>query len=286
MATENADDYLKREQNNWLSTEAKARLGLQELAHALNLDGPPERIEMYDISNFQGKHQVGSMVVFEHGLPKKSDYRKFAIRDTDIPDDMHRLAEMIRRRFSHHGEIGTTDNPSYRPWPVEQKTVPVEEASSIGRRGSPTRSERGGAVRWPIPSLVILDGGKPQLSVVIKNVPGLTEHMPVVALAKEREEIFVPGQSKPIRLPEGSQELFLIQRIRDEAHRFAIGYYRKVHRRETTRSILDEVPGLGSEGKRLLIEKFGTLDNIRRAEHQELSTLLGQKKAEQLEHYL
>lgn len=245
MATENAEDYLQREQNNWLSAEAKARLGLEELAHALNLDGSPKRIEMYDISNFQGKHPVGSMVVFEHGLPKKPDYRKFAIRDTNIPDDMRRLAEVIRRRFAHHDEHG-----------------------------------------WPMPDLLILDGGKPQLSVVIKNVPGLTEHVPVVALAKEREEIFVPGQSKSIRLPEGSQELFLIQRIRDEAHRFAIGYYRKVHRRETTRSMLDEVPGLGAEAKQKLLREFGTLNNIRAADASDIAKVIGQRKTELLQQHL
>lgn len=266
LATENAEDYLQREQNNWLSAEAKARLGLQELAHALNLEGPPQRIEMYDISNFQGKHPVGSMVVFENGLPKKSDYRKFAIRDTDIPDDMRRLAEVIRRRFSHHEQLEE----------AEDSTTPPPLLAKEGAGG-------GG---WPAPDLVILDGGKPQLSVVIKNVPGLTNHVPVVALAKEREEIFVPGQSKPIRLPNGSQELFLVQRIRDEAHRFAIGYYRKVHRRETTRSVLDEIPGLGVEAKRKLLRQFGTLQNIRVADETELKKIIGPKKTELLQEHL
>ncbi len=261
MATENAEDYLQREQNNWLSAEAKARLGLQELAHALNLDEPPKRIEMYDISNFQGKHPVGSMVVFEQGLPKKSDYRKFAIRDKEIPDDMRRLAEVIRRRFAHHGH---SDSP------------PLGGGVWGG-------AEKDG---WPMPDLLILDGGKPQLSVVIKHVPGLTEHVPVVALAKEREEIFIPGRSSPIRLPEGSQELFLIQRIRDEAHRFAIGYYRKVHRRETTRSVLDEIPGLGADAKQQLLREFGTLNNIRAASAQDLEKTIGKKKSELLLNYL
>ncbi len=245
MATENAEDYLQREQNNWLSAEAKARLGLEELAHALNLEGPPKRIELYDISHFQSKHVVGSMVVFENGLPKKSDYRKFAIKDKSIPDDMHRLAEVLRRRFARHDEAG-----------------------------------------WPLPDLLILDGGKPQLSTVIKNVPGLIEHVRLAALAKEHEEIFVPGRSSPIRLPEGSQELFLVQRIRDEAHRFAIGYYRKVHRRETTRSILDEIPGLGQDARQKLLRQFGSVDAVRAASRSELTTLLGEKKAELIERYL
>lgn len=269
MATENAEDYLQREQNNWLSAEAKARLGLQELAHALTLEGPPRRIEMYDISNFQGKYPVGSMVVFENGLPKKSDYRKFAIRDTDIPDDMRRLAEVVRRRFSHHAQ-------------TEEDEAMIEKRGAATHHSPPSV----GSGAWPAPDLVILDGGKPQLSVVIKNVPGLTNYVPVVALAKEREEIFVPGQSKSIRLPDGSQELFLIQRIRDEAHHFAIGYYRKVHRRETTRSVLDEIPGLGAEAKRKLLRQFGTLQNIRAADETELKKIIGPKKTELIQEYL
>lgn len=245
MATENAEDYLQREQNNWLSAEAKARLGLQELAHALNLADPPARIEMYDISNFQGQHAVGSMVVFEHGQPKKSGYRKFIIRDTAIPDDMRRLAEVVRRRFARHDQSG-----------------------------------------WPKPDLIILDGGKPQLSVVTKNVPGLLEHVPVVALAKEEEELFVPGQSKSIHLPADSQELFLIQRIRDEAHRFAIGFYRQKHRRETTRSVLDEIPGLGPVARQRLLRAFGTLRAIQAASESELSRVVGRTKAKLISQHI
>ncbi len=245
MSTENAEDYLQREQMNWLSAEAKARLALDELAHALNLSGPPKRIELYDISNFQGKHAVGSMVVFENGLPKKSDYRKFAIKDIALPDDMRRLAEIVRRRFARHDESG-----------------------------------------WPMPDLLILDGGKPQLSVVMKNVPGLAQHVRLAALAKEHEELFIPGRSSPLRLPEGSQELFLIQHIRDEAHRFAIGYYRKVHRRETTRSILDDIPGLGPEAKQKLLREFGSVEAIRQADDLDLENIVGQKKTKLLREHL
>lgn len=233
-ADENAADFLQREQTRWLSEETKAKLALEELAHALRLDGPPQRIEMYDISHFQSTHPVGSMVVFERGLPKKSDYRKFAIRDTNIPDDQHRLAEIVRRRFAHHGENG-----------------------------------------WPMPDLLLLDGGKGQLSVVAKGVPGLAQQVRLAALAKEHEEVFVPGRSSPIRLPAGSQELFLIQRIRDEAHRFAIGFYRKKHRTETTRSILDEIPGLGTKQRRALRQRFGTIEDIRAADQTEVANVVG-----------
>lgn len=241
MGQENAEDYLRREQERWMSEESKANLALEELARALRLDEPPKRIEMYDISHFQSTNAVGSMVVFENGLPKKSDYRKFAIKDTAIPDDQHRLAEIVRRRFAHHDEEG-----------------------------------------WPVPDLLLLDGGKGQLSVVIKNVPGLAEHVRIAALAKENEELFVLGKSSPIRLPTGSQELFLIQRIRDEAHRFAIGFYRKKHRAASTRSILDEVPGLGQKHRQSLLKHFGSLDGIRNASAEEISKIVGQRLAGQI----
>ena len=241
MGSENAEDYLRREQERWMSEESKAKLALEELAHALGLDEPPKRIEMYDISHFQSTNAVGSMVVFENGLPKKSDYRKFAIKDTKIPDDQHRLAEIVRRRFSHHDEDG-----------------------------------------WSVPDLLLLDGGKGQLSVVIKNVPGLTQHVRVAALAKENEELFVPGKSSSIHLSAGSQELFLIQRIRDEAHRFAIGFYRKKHRAASTRSILDEVPGLGQKHRSALLKRFGTLDAIRNATADEIGGVVGERLAREI----
>lgn len=238
MANENAADYLQREQERWLSEESKARLGLEELAQALKLEGPPQRIEMFDVSHFQGAHPVGSMVVFEQGLPKKSDYRKFTIRDAAIPDDQHRLAEIVRRRFARHDEDG-----------------------------------------WPMPNLLLLDGGRSQLSVVAKNVPGLAQQVPLAALAKEHEELFIPGRRSPIRLSAGSQELFLIQRIRDEAHRFAIGFYRRTHRRQSTRSRLDEIPGLGDKYRRALLKRFGSLEGVRQATVDELRAIVGPRLA-------
>lgn len=264
MGTENAEDYLRRERNRWLSDEAKARLGLAELARALRLPEPPNRIEMYDVSHHQSAHVVGSMVVFENGLPKKSDYRKFSIRDLKIPDDQHRLAEILRRRFARRGG-------------AEEDTVINVDT------GTKTSSDKD---VWPMPDLLIIDGGKGQLSVVIRNVPGLAQHVPLAALAKEHEELFVPDRSSPIRLPEGSQELFLVQRIRDEAHRFAIGFYRKKHRQATTRSILDEVPGLGDEARIKLQRTFGSVAKIQSATDEEISAVIGPKKAGVLRKYL
>lgn len=260
MGTANAAEHLRREKDNWLSAEAKARLGLQELARALNLPEPPKRIEMYDISNFQGKHPVGSMVVFENGQPKKSDYRKFAVRDTTIPDDMHRLAEVVRRRFAH------LPQEKSRPHPGDAGTMII-----------PDGADDEAPEAWPVPDLLLLDGGKPQLSVVTKSVPGLLAHIPVAALAKEEEELFIPRRSSSIRLPKDSQELFLIQRIRDEAHRFAIGFYRKKHGRESIKSALDEVPGLGPVMKKKLLTTFGTVQGIREANDADVEKVLGAK---------
>lgn len=232
MAKENAADGLRREQQQSQKKEAAALLALGELTRALNLEGPLHRIEMYDVSNNQGKHAVASMVVFEDGLPKPSAYRKFTIKNQAIPDDMHRLAEVLRRRFARHDDSG-----------------------------------------WPMPDLLILDGGVPQLNVVLRSVPGLGHHLPVIALAKEHEEIFRPEQKPPLRLPSGSAELHLIQNIRDEAHRFAIGFYRRQHRRESLRSMLDEIPGLGPQGKRRLLATFGTLAQIQQASDEELRAI-------------
>lgn len=257
MGTENAEDYLRRERDRWLSDEAKAHLGLTELARALNLPNPPKRIEMYDVSHHQSAHVVGSMVVFTNGLPKKSDYRKFTIKNTKIPDDQHRLAEILQRRFAR------------RAGAEEDMVIDV----ATGRTSSADPDV------WPLPDLLLLDGGKGQLSVVLKSVPGLAQHVPVAALAKEHEELFVPGRSSPIRLPAGSQELFLIQRIRDEAHRFAIGFYRAKHRRATTRSILDEIPGLGDQARTQLLRAFGTIQKIQTASDDEIAAIIGIKKA-------
>jgi len=259
LGEENAAEFLKREHNRHVTEAGRTTLALSELAHALNLPAPPKRIEMYDASNFQGVHAVASMVVFEDGLPKPTAYRKFAIRNQAIPDDAHRLAEVLQRRFARRPD-------AYRP----------------GRGGPARHDDRG----WPLPDLLMLDGGIPQLNVVLRAVPGLGHHVRLAALAKEHEEIFLPGQRQPIRLPEGSQELFLVQRIRDEAHRFAIGYYRRKHRQETLRSILDGVPGLGPQGKKLLLAKFGTLDAIHQAPDKDLVELLGDKRAEALREQL
>lgn len=254
LAEENARDYLAQRQREWLSKEARAKLGLSELQHTLLFPDPPARIECYDISNVQGTHAVGSMVVFEHGQPKKSDYRKFTLKTVAGSNDYAMLREVLRRRFGHHSLQATSD------------TLP--------------------ATRWPNPDLIIIDGGKGQLNAALAVLRELNILIPTIGLAKRLEEIFRPGQKDPLRLTKDSEGLFLLQRIRDEAHRFAIGAYRSRHGRETTRSLLDEVPGIGPLTKKKLLAAFGSVDGIRSADDRAIEKVVGKQKTALLREHL
>ncbi|MBI4426199.1 MAG: excinuclease ABC subunit UvrC [Candidatus Kerfeldbacteria bacterium] len=268
LAESNAKDYLERKQREWLSKEARAKLGLAELQHALLLTEPPDRIECYDISNVQGTNAVGSLVVFERGLPKKSDYKKFRIKTVAGANDYAMLQEVLKRRFEGHS-----------PPPRES-----------GDRGRDTAKPRGGVAKrqegWENPDLIIIDGGKGQLNASLVILRNLRISIPTIGLAKREEEIFRPGQKDSIKLSKDSEGLFLVQRIRDEAHRFAIGYYRKRHGTATTTSLLDEVPGIGPTTKRLLLQRFGSIEHIRAAEDAVLEELIGKKRTELLRQYL
>lgn len=247
MAEENATDYLARKQREWLSKEARAKLGLKDLQTAFYFPEPPHRIECYDISNVQGTNAVGSMVVFEDGLPKRSDYRKFNIKTVLGSNDFAMLKEVMRRRFGGHSH------------------------------------ERGG---WKDPDLIIIDGGKGQLSSVLSVLRELKVLIPTVSLAKRHEEIFRPGQKEPLRLPNDSEGLYLVQRIRDEAHRFAIGSYRSRHEHATTKSLLDEIPGIGPVLKKKLLTRFGSVAGIRAADDTELEDMLGAATTTSLREHL
>ncbi len=245
MGQENAQDHLRREQLQHQTEEQRAKQALTELAAALNLPSLPHRMEMYDISNNQGRFPVGSMVVFIDGVPHKAAYKKFAIKTVTGPDDVHMMAEVLRRRFQRKGERG-----------------------------------------WPLPDLLLLDGGKPQLNTVMALVGEIPRDMPIAALAKREEELFVPERSTSIRLPAGSQGLFLIQRIRDEAHRFAISYYRQRHRKATTASLFDEIDGVGPKIKKKLFDRFGTTQGIRAASDEDLIDTVGEALAAKIREQL
>ena len=247
LAARNAADTLAREQARWLADDGKTLAALEELAGALGLGAPPLRIEGYDISTIQGTNTVGSMVVFEEGRPRTGEYRRFRVKTSAVapgrPDDYASHREVLRRRF-------------YRALEAEEGVA--EE------------------LRWRLPDLVVIDGGLGQVNVAREVLDSLgLDDMPVIGLAKEREEIFLPGTSAPLVLPPNSQALYMLQRLRDEAHRFAITYHRKLRAKSQTRSALDEMPGVGPARKRALLRVFGSTKQLRSATVDEIASVPG-----------
>jgi excinuclease ABC subunit C len=256
LATRNAAEALAREAARWLADEGKTLGALEELAAALNLPGPPMRIECYDISNFQGAQSVGSMVVFEEGKPRSGEYRRFKIRTVEGANDFASHQEVLRRRFryANSGEEGTAE-------------------------------ER----RWAMPDLVIIDGGRGQVSAA-KEV--LTElglgDLPMCGLAKEREELILPDREDPVLLPVTSQALYMVQRLRDEAHRFAITYHRSLRDRKAKKSAFDDLPGVGPKRRRELLKVFGSAKRVREAPVEQIAAVpgIGRALAERIKAHL
>jgi len=239
LAERNATDALEQERVRWLADRGKTEVALRELQEALGLEGPPKRIECYDVSHVQGTSVVSSMIVFEDGRPAKSQYRRFRARISDRNDDFTNMRDTLRRRFL--------------------------------RSSSPEAQSA-----WPLPDLVILDGGKGQLSAGLAALADAGRlQIPIAALAKEREELFVPNRPDPIVLPRTAQGLYLVQRIRDEAHRFAVTYHQKVRSRRAVRSILDDIAGVGPARKRALLRKFGSVRAMQEAPVEELAAVGG-----------
>lgn len=250
MAAENAADTLTALRAQWDMEKHRQTEALAELQAALDLPEPPNRIECYDISNTQGTFAVGSMVVFEQGVPKKSMYRRFNIRSVVGPDDFASMEEVLTRRFNR--------------WQAAQ-----EQSARPGKKLDPSFAR--------LPDLVIVDGGKGQLGRAVEVLKkfSLFDKVPVAGLAKQEEEIFVPGRKSSLRLPGRSQGLYLVQRIRDEAHRFAITAHRNRRTRQGLASTLDAIPGIGPQRRKQLIQRFGSLDGIRSASVEDLITLPG-----------
>ena len=247
LATRNAGETLAREQARWLADQGKTLTALEELAAALGLPGPPMRIECYDISNFQGAESVGSMVVFEEGKPRTGEYRRFRIRSVEGPNDFASLQEVLRRRF--------------------RLTKTGDEGADEERR-------------WAMPDLVIVDGGKGQVSAAKEVLDELGLHdLPLAGLAKEREELFLPGNSSPILLSPTSSALYLVQRLRDEAHRFAITYHRDLRAKRTVRSAFDDLPGVGPKRRRELLKVFGSVKRVRDAPVEQIAAVPGISRA-------
>jgi len=274
LATQNAVEALAKERAEWMADSGKRDEALEQLAHALKLARPPERIECYDMSNIQGTSAVGSMVVFVNGRPEPREYRRFRIRSGETPDDFRMMAEVLRRRFSRASRLRAETGA------LSLAAVGADEAPEGGDDEEPADGEGTAASRrvegWALPDLVIVDGGKGQLSaaVGVMDELELTE-VPLAGLAKRFEELYVPGQSDPIVLPQKTQGLYLVQRIRDEAHRFAITYHRNVRGKRALASVFDEVPGIGPARKKALLKRFGSVRRIREASVEEVAATPG-----------
>jgi excinuclease ABC subunit C len=222
---------------------------LEGLQQALALDAPPIRIECFDISNLGGTHTVASMVVFEGGAPKKSDYRRFTIRSTEgAPDDFASMAEVLSRRFAQ--------------WERQADISPHDSSYDHSFAA--------------LPNLVVIDGGKGQLAAGLPPLRGFRDRgVAVVSLAKRIEEIFLPGRRAPLVLDHSAPELQLLQRVRDEAHRFAITHHRARRDKAMKSSLLDELPGVGPSRKRALLTHFGSPEAVVEATSEELQMVPG-----------
>jgi len=242
---ENAQQGMEQLKIKQLAAPAVLATALAEIERTLHLPRLPSRMEGYDISNIQGTVAVGSMVVFEEGKPKPSHYRRFRIKTVSGADDYAMLQEVIKRRFKRSLK---SDASTPNTWAI-------------------------------LPDLVLIDGGKGQLNSVLAAMHEVgAGSVPTASLAKENEEVFVPQKRKPIILPRSSPGLQLLQRLRDEAHRFALGYHQKIRQRQTFASALDTIPGIGPKRKRALLKQFGSVQAIREVPLAELATTRGMSK--------
>ncbi|RPJ23660.1 MAG: excinuclease ABC subunit UvrC [Chloroflexi bacterium] len=262
MAAENATETLQALRAQWQADTHKQEQALAELQQFLNLSEPPNRIECYDISNTQGTAIVGAMVVFTQGVPDKKLYRKFNIESVvGAPDDFASMEEMLTRRFRRwRGAKQTEAEPGAKP----------DASFSF------------------LPDLVIIDGGKGQLgrAVGVLEKFDLQGEVPIVGLAKQREEIFFPHKSESLMLPRHSQALYLVQRIRDEAHRYGITAHRKKRQKLGMASQLDSIPGIGPTRRKALLKHFGSVDKIREASLEELRVVVPEDVANSIKAHL
>ena len=243
--TRNAAEEFTRHRLRRASDHNARAKALNELQDALGLPEAPLRIECYDMSHIQGTDYVGSMVVMEDGLPKKSDYRRFKVRTVGGNDDFAAMEEVLTRRLTAY---------------LDERALPV--------------GERSGKFSYP-PQLLLVDGGKGQLNVAVRVLEdlGLEEEIPVASLAKRFEEVYVPGKADPVRVPRESEGLYMLQRIRDEAHRFAITYHRQLRGKRMTKSVLDDIKGLGPTRRKRLTKELGGVAGVKQASLDDLRAL-------------
>ncbi|HVT76494.1 MAG TPA: excinuclease ABC subunit UvrC, partial [Acidimicrobiales bacterium] len=242
--TRNAADEFQRSRIKRASDYNSRAEALNQLQDYLQLPESPLRIECFDMSHIQGSDYVGSMVVLEDALPRKAEYRRFKVKQVGQNDDYAAMEEVLTRRFN----------------------------ALLAERRRPL--EKGQKFAYP-PQLLLVDGGKGQLGVAVRVLEelGLDDEIPVASLAKQFEEVFVPGQSEPIRIPRQSEALYLLQRVRDEAHRFAIQYHRQLRNKRMTKSVLDDIAGLGPARKKRLVDVMGGVRAVQNATREELAAL-------------
>ena len=272
MSAENAQMFYNRE---LMSFEKRLVRALPDLRNLLNLPTIPRRIEGYDISNIQGANPVGSMIVFQDARPAKSQYRKFKIYQTvsaevspwlTKADDFAMMREMLERRFAR----GKSPNFQF----------PISNFQTNSKPQIPKFKP------WPMSDLIVIDGGKGQLNVAVSALKKYELNIPVIGLAKRLEEIIVPGQKKSIILPPDSPILFLLQQIRDEAHRFAVTFHRGRRGKSQTRSRLDEIAGIGPATRKKMIKKFGSTAAIRDISLEVLAAEVGMDKAKKIKEHI
>jgi excinuclease ABC subunit C len=245
-----ADAFGRHRLSRQKDHNARAK-ALRSLQVVLGLPDAPLRIEAFDISTLQGTNTVASMVVLEDGLPRRNDYRRFKIRTVGGQDDFASMEETIRRRFKAY---------------LAERKKPVTEQ---------------GKFSYP-PSLVLVDGGAGQLGRAVKVMDELELDIPVIGLAKKMEEVYLPGRPEPIQIPRDAEALYLLQQVRDEAHRFAITYHRNLRSKSMVDSILDDVAGIGPKRKKDLLKHFGSLKKMRAASEEDLTVVVPEQVAADL----
>jgi len=270
---------------------------VRALADALRLPQAPRVMECFDISNISATHVVASMVCFRDGVPDKNNYRRYRVRTVEGQDDFASMAEVVRRRYSRVLLEAREANPDAAEYSQEQTVAAVERCratasvaeSEAGKRSACPTAENETQKYVRLPDLIIVDGGKGQLSSACRELQRLGLHdLPIIGLAKEREEIYRPSRALPLRLPMDSPALRLLQRIRDEAHRFANAYHQLLMKKRVEESILDDCPGVSQNRKNLLLRRFGSVSRLRKASIKEIASTegVGRKLAEDLHRFL
>jgi excinuclease ABC subunit C len=267
---------------------------VRELADALRLPQLPRIMECFDISNISATHVVASMVCFRDGVPDKNNYRRYRVRTVEGQDDFASMAEVVRRRYSRillEARAASSDTAEFSQEAAVEGLRRLEQQTPNAQRPTSNAQleDRRFLVPVRLPDLIIVDGGKGQLSAACRELQRLGLHdLPIMGLAKEREEIYRPDRALPLRLPMDSPALRLLQRIRDEAHRFANAYHQLLMKKRVEESILDDCPGVSQNRKNLLLRRFGSVSRLRKASVEEIAGIegVGRKLAEEVHRFL